>query len=179
MDKIASRYAEALVAIAQDEQRLDAFKAQAKVLYKIFRENPDYVELFSKPQLSLTEKHGLLDSVLSQQIDPYWLNLLKLLVDKRRSQLLVTVTLDFIHLANAAQGIEEGTVYSVYPLAEADLAALEATYSTQRNTKVEFINKLDPTLISGLRIRFNESVIDLSLSAQLDALRDTLREGRS
>mgnify|MGYP001810154487 CR=1 FL=1 len=179
MDKIASRYAEALVAIAQDEKRLDVFKAQAKALYKAFRENPDYVGLFSKPQLSLSEKHELLDSVLSQRIDPYWLNLLKLLVDKRRGNLMEAVILDFIHLANAAQGIEEGTVYSVYPLTETDLASLEASYSAQRNSKVELLNKLDPTLISGLRIRFNESVIDLSLSAQLDALRDTLREGRS
>ena len=179
MDKIASRYAEALVAIAQDEKRLDVFKAQAKALYNVFRENPDYVGLFSKPQLSIAEKHELLDSVLGQRIDPYWLNLLKLLVDKRRGHLMEAVTLDFIHLANAASGIEEGTVYSVYPLAEADLTALEASYSAQRKTQVELLNRLDPTLISGIRIRFNESVIDLSLSAQLDALRDTLREGRS
>ena len=179
MDKIASRYAEALVAIAQDVNRLDAFKAQAKALYKVFRENPDYVGLFSKPQLSIAEKRELLDSVLAQHVDPYWLNLLKLLVEKRRSNLLEAVTLDFIHLANVAQGIEEGIVYSVYPLSDADLKELEATYSAQRKTTVEFLNKIDPTLISGIKIRFNESVIDLSLSAQLDALRGTLREGRS
>lgn len=179
MNKIASRYAEALVAIAQDVSRLDEFKAQAKALYKVFRENPDYVGLFSKPQLSIVEKRELLDDVLGQRIDPYWLNLLKLLVEKRRGNLLETVTLDFIHLANVAQGIEEGIVFSVYPLSDADMSDLETTYSDQRKTKVEFLNKLDPTLISGIRIRFNESVIDLSLSAQLDALRDTLREGRS
>jgi F-type H+-transporting ATPase subunit delta len=179
MNKIASRYAEALVAIALDVKRLDEFKAQAKVLYKVFRENPDYVGLFSKPQLSIAEKRELLDSVLAKQIDPYWLNLLKLLVEKRRSNLLEAVTLDFIHLANVAQGIEEGIVYSVYPLSDADLKDLEVTYSAQRKTTVEFLNKIDLTLISGIKIRFNESVIDLSLSAQLDALRGTLREGRS
>lgn len=179
MDKIASRYAEALVAIAQDNHRLAEFKAQAKMLHKVFRENPDYVGLFSKPQLSLAEKHDLLDGVLGKRVDLYWLNLLKLLVEKRRGNLLEAVTLDFIHLANAAQGIEEGIVYSVYPLSDADLSALEATYSAQRKTTVELLNKLDSTLISGIRIRFNESVIDLSLSAQLDALRGTLREGRS
>lgn len=179
MNKIASRYAEALVAIAQEVSRLDEFKAQAKALYKVLRENPDYVGLFSKPQLSLVEKHELLNDVLGQRIDPYWLNLLKLLVEKRRGNLLEAVTLDFIHLANVAQGIEEGIVFSVYPLSDADMHDLETTYSDQRKTKVEFLNKLDPTLISGIRIRFNESVIDLSLSAQLDALRGTLREGRS
>jgi F-type H+-transporting ATPase subunit delta len=179
MNKIASRYAEALVAIAQDVSRLDEFKAQAKVLHRVFRENPDYVGLFSKPQLSIAEKRALLDSVLAKHIDPYWLNLLKLLVEKRRGNLLEAVALDFIHLANVAQGVEEGIVYSVYPLSTDDLANLESTYSAQRQTSVEFLNKLDPTLISGIRIRFNESVIDLSLSAQLDALRDTLREGRS
>jgi F-type H+-transporting ATPase subunit delta len=179
MDKIASRYAEALVAIARDVNRLDDFKTQAKALYQVFREHPDFVGLFSKPQVSLAEKHELLDSVLGQRIDPYWLNLLKLLVDKRRGNLMEAVTLDFIHLANQAQGIEEGTVYSVYPLSEADIRQLEAKYSALRKSRIELLNKLDPTLISGIRIRFNESVIDLSLSAQLDALRDTLREGRS
>lgn len=179
MDKIASRYAEALVAIARDVNRLDEFKSQAKGLYQLFRDHPEYVGLFSKPQLSLAEKKDLLDSVLANRIDPYWLNLLKIMVEKRRGSLLEAVALDFIHLANAASGIEEGIVYSVHPLSPADLAQLEATYSAQRHSKVELINKSDPTLISGIKIRFNESVIDLSLSAQLEALRDTLREGRS
>jgi len=89
------------------------------------------------------------------------------------------ILMDFVHLVNQNQSIEEGIVYSIRPLPESDLTQLETELSLKHKVKVELVNKIDLSLISGLKIKFKESVIDASLSYQLESLRETLREGRS
>lgn len=179
MDKVSSRYAEALLDIALSTHQLMPFKAQAKALRQAFKDNPDFVDLFGKTQLSMDEKKALIKSVLSGKADPMILNLFYLMIDKHRMGLAVDVLEDFIHLVNQKLAIEEGIVYSIRPLSKEDLEALEKQLSLKHYKTVELTNKLDPSLISGLKIKFNESVIDASLSAKLEALRETLREGRS
>lgn len=179
MDKVSSRYAEALLDIAAQTNHLIQFKDQAKVLRKAFKDNPEYGALFEKTQLSSDEKKALIQSVFGSQVDPMMINLFYLLVDKHRMMLAEQIMDDFIHMANGKLGIEEGIVYSIRPLSDADMKALEKQLSLKHNVTVELMNRIDLNLISGLKINFKESVIDASLSAQLEALRETLREGRS
>lgn len=179
MDKVSSRYAEALLDIALSTHQVMPFKAQAKAIGKALKDNPDFVALFNKTQLSSDEKKALITSVFKGKADPMILNLFYLMVDKHRMGLAVAVLEDFVHMANKKLAIEEGIVYSIRPLSKEDLEALEKQLSHKHNVTVELTNKLDPELISGLKIKFKESVIDASLSAKLEALRETLREGRS
>ncbi len=179
MNKVSARYAEALLEIAIQVKRLDEFKAQAKMVSRLLSENPKFIELFEKTQLSSSEKKALIQTVFGSQLDEMLINLMCLLIDKRRVRMMPLILTDFVHLVNLNQSIEEGIVYSIRILPESDIQALEEQLSLKHNVKVELINKIDPGLISGLKIKFQESVIDASLSYQLESLRETLREGRS
>jgi len=179
MNKVSSRYAQALCDIATQLNRLEEFKAQAKMINKVFIENPEFSPLFEKTQISSDEKKALIQSVFGSQVDPMLINLMCLLIDKKRIRLIENIFLDFIHLVNLSRSIEEGIVYSIRPLSDSDMKQLETQLSLKHHVSVELINKIDPSLISGLKIKFKESVIDASLSFQLESLRETLREGRS
>jgi len=179
MDKVSSRYAQALVEIAKTQHHLTAFKTQAQVIGSAFKDNPDFGVLFEKTQISGDEKKALIQSVFAGKVDPMLINLMCLLIDKRRIILISAIMDDFVHMVNQKLAIEEGIVYSIRPLSQTDLKALEKQLSLKHNMTVELVNKIDLSLISGLKIKFKESVIDASLSAKLEALRETLREGRS
>lgn len=179
MDKVSSRYAEALLSIATQQNCLDEFKAQAKLIGAVFKDYPDFSQLFDKTQISSDEKKDLLQEVFGSKVDALMINLLSLLIDKKRIRMTEQIMNDFIHLVNVSRSIEEGVVYSIRPLSQNDLKQLETQLSLKHKVTVELINKIDTSLISGLKIKFKESVIDASLSAQLEALRETLREGRS
>lgn len=179
MDKVSSRYAEALLSIAIQMNRLDDFKRQAKVIGKNFKENPEYADLFDKTQISANEKKALVQSVFGTSVDEMMINMMYLLIDKKRMRMVDLIMTDFVHLVNQTQSIQEGIVYSIRPLPESDMLELESQLSAKHNVKVELVNKIDTTLLSGLKIKFKESIIDASLSFKLEALRETLREGRS
>jgi F-type H+-transporting ATPase subunit delta len=179
MNKVSARYAEALLEIAIQKKRLNEFKAQAKMVSRLLNENPKFTQLFEKTQLSSVEKKTMLQTVFGSQIDEMLINLMCLLIDKKRVRMMPMILMDFVHLVNQNQSIEEGIVYSIRPLPESDITQLETELSLKHNVKVELVNKIDLSLISGLKIKFKESVIDASLSYQLESLRETLREGRS
>jgi len=179
MDKVASRYAEALLEIAGSTYSYAAYKQQAKVVSQAFKDNPEFGVLFQKTQISNDEKKALIQSVFAKKIDPMMVNLLCLLVDKKRMILVTDIMDELVHMANQKLAIEEGIVYSIRPLSALDMKDLEKQLSLKHQVTVELVNKIDLSLISGLKIKFKESIIDASLSAQLEALRETLREGRS
>jgi F-type H+-transporting ATPase subunit delta len=179
MDKVSSRYAEALLEIAGMTFSYAAYKQQAKVVSQVFKDNPEFGLLFQKIQISNDEKKALIQSVFGKKIDPMMINLMCLLVDKHRMGLVSEIMDDLIHMANKKLAIEEGIVYSIRPLPDSDIKALEKQLSLKHHVTVELTNKIDMSLISGLKIKFKESVIDASLSAKLEGLRETLREGRS
>jgi F-type H+-transporting ATPase subunit delta len=179
MDKVSSRYAEAILEIAGMTYSYAAYKQQAKVISKVFKDNPEFGALFQKTQISNDEKKALIQSVFDKKIDPMMINLMCLLIDKHRMTLVAEIMDDLVHMANKKLAIEEGIVYSIRPLPDSDIKALEKQLSLKHNVSVELINKIDMSLISGLKIKFKESVIDASLSAKLEGLRETLREGRS
>ena len=56
---------------------------------------------------------------------------------------------------------------------------LEDSLSLKQKQTVSIINRIDPTLISGIKIRFEDKVIDGSMKSRIQNLRSVLREGRS
>ncbi len=179
MDKIASRYAQALLDLGLETQLELQFKTELKQIEKIIIDNPTFIDLFAKTQISNAEMKEMIDGLFKSKVNLYILNLFYLLLDKHRFYLLDEICREYRHSVNKVLQIEEALVYSVYPLKDNDIKALEKELSLKHAMHVECENRLDPTLIGGIKIVFNESVIDGSLKAKLDDLKQSLHEERS
>jgi len=79
--------------------------------------------------------------------------------------------------ANAHLGIEEGVAESAKPLTAGELSSLEAVLSKKRGTEVKLLNRIDPSLIGGVRCRLGDTLYDASLLGKLEGLRLTLLKG--
>jgi F-type H+-transporting ATPase subunit delta len=112
-------------------------------------------------------------------IHPLLLITFYLLVDKNRILILPYLTKEYRHIHNQSFKIIEAVAYSVSPLSEKELSELEASLSDREKQSVSLVNKIDPTLISGIKIRFEDKVIDGSMKARIENMRAVLREGRS
>ena len=67
----------------------------------------------------------------------------------------------------------------ISPLTKEEIKELESSLSLKQKQTVSIINRIDPTLISGIKIRFDDKVIDGSMKSRIENLRSVLREGRS
>jgi len=70
--------------------------------------------------------------------------------------------------------ITSGVVYSVYLLSEALLKELESALSEKYECVIELENRIDPSLIHGIKVEIDNFVLDDSTKAKLASLKEQL-----
>ncbi len=91
---------------------------------------------------------------------------LDLLIDKKRTKNTVEILRQFISLENAERGVAEGIVYSARRLAQDDLARIAEAMKKRQGQNLELINRVDPRLISGIKVVIGNEVIDGSMKSK-------------
>lgn len=178
MDEIAVRYAGSLLSIAKSENALEHYKQAMQDLWAKCEENPELPELLMNAFLSKTERRAIIDRLISNPEAPSFASFIKLLLDNNRLPSLRHIAGEFILLANIEMGIEEGTVYSTYPLDAKVIDEIATSLAHKRGTKLTLTNKVDETLLGGIKIVVPGNIYDGSVSNQIDALTRQLLKGQ-
>jgi len=176
MDKTSAIYATAIFDLAESQGKEDVWHDQIESLNAAWQATPEILRFFVRTQISKTEKKELLRQSLTK-IEPMLVNALCLLVDKDRMSSFSDIARDFRHLYNEKHNINEGTVYSVRPLDKTEIETLNREFSKRNQQTVRFENRIDPTLISGIKILLDDKIMDGSMKARISNLRTELIKG--
>jgi F-type H+-transporting ATPase subunit delta len=131
------------------------------------------LRLFLKsPIVKKEQKKSALEKIFEKRIGELSANLLKLLSDKSREALLEDITLHFVDLYNEHSGIIEVEVTSATELGDAQLASLIKKLETVTGKKILANRSVDTTLIGGLTVRIDDTVIDGSVKFKLNELKE-------
>lgn len=178
-EAVAKRYAAALFAIALELGRVEEFDAQAQFLEQVWEEEA-VREFLSSPKVSPAEKKRIVQNQLSSHLDPLVLNLIKLLIDKKRVSFLPDVMRYFDVLTDRHRGVEEVTIVSAVALSEAQREALLREvrhFSTYDQLRVT--TEVDQGVIGGVKVRLGENlVLDGTVSSRLSEMRERLYKYR-
>ena len=82
----------------------------------------------------------------------------------------------FQSLVDEAKGRRQGIVYSSTPLSEKQIKELEQAFQKRNGYEVRLKNKVDETLLGGLKVALDGKVYDGSLKAKLLELQKTLKK---
>lgn len=179
MESVSSRYATALFELAREKQCTDNWQEQMRFVKSVFVQNKEYLAFFSHYRITKEEKRDVIRKVFENKVDRDLLNFLLLLLDKRRIGNIVGIASGFNTLCNEAKNISEGIVYSVSELSKEDKEKIEEAVGTRLGLKLDLSNKLDPNLISGIKVVVGDNVIDGSMQNRLYSLRsELLKESR-
>lgn len=171
---VAKRYALALFQIAQQQQLLDQFESEIRVVQQVFADQPDFFAVLTHPKLSLEKKKALIKETFAALSAPVQ-NTLLLLLDRHRIGIVEELADEFIALANEARGVAEATVYSARPLSEEEKQALADVFAKKvGKTTLHIDNIVDPALIGGVKLRIGNRIYDGSVSGKLERLKRQL-----
>lgn len=173
MNEIASRYGLALHSIASDRNELLEMQNECKELKKVLLENPSFITLLGNSFITVEEREEIIDKTL-KAFDKDIVSLIKLLIRNGRSRYIIDVLDEFNSLCNHSRGVDEGLVYSVDPLDEKLLHKLENKISKLENVEIELINKIDPTIIGGIKVVIHGKIYDGSIKNQLENMKNDL-----
>ena len=83
MTTAARLYGQSLYDLAAQEGLTDEILYEMETVDAIFKENPDYIALLLEPSVKRKERLGLVEEAFRDQIHPYLMNFVMILIEKR------------------------------------------------------------------------------------------------
>lgn len=175
--EVAERYAAGLFELAKENGTVEQKRKQAQDLLVVTRENDDLKIFLRAVKVTKDEKKAFLENLFKESLDEDMIRFLKLLVDKDRAMEMNEILKQFIFLTAGELGIEEAIVYSARKLSEEDLTRIKEALEKKRNKTILLSNKIDPSLIAGIKVKVGNTVTDISTKYQIESLKQSLLKG--
>ena len=166
--EIAEPYAQALMSLAQQDNLTEQFGNDCRELETLMEESTEFSDFVANPIIDAEDKKAVLHRVMGDNANPYFVNFLMLLVDKRRIVFLKDIVAQFSALLRKLNNIVLAEVISAQDLNDGQKQALvERVKNITEASDVELKITVDPELIGGVIIKVGSKVIDASVRGQL------------
>ena len=171
---IARPYAEAVFKLADAQGKLAEWSAVLANIAAVAGDERIRAAI-GDPNLSAAKIAGLFISILSGKLSGDAENLVRVLAENGRLDVLAEVRTQYETLRNEREGVVEAEVHTAFDLDAAQLADLVARLEKKTGRKVKASVHVDKNLIAGVKVVLGDKVIDGSARAQLGALESALK----
>jgi F-type H+-transporting ATPase subunit delta len=171
---IARPYAEAVFRLADGAGQLAEWSAALANLAAVSADERVRAAA-GDPNHSAAKVAGLFISVLAGRLSGDAENLVRVLAENGRLEVLGEIRAQYESLKNEREGVVEAEVVSAFELDAAQLADLVARLEKKTGRKVKARVSVDQALIGGVKLVLGDKVIDGSARAQLGALETALK----
>ncbi len=171
---IAKQYAQALFSLAQEQQQLDNMYQDLQLLLKQMDSEASFYLFMKHPNITKNDKKQVLETVWKDQVQPYVLNLLKLLVDKHRFSYIKEIIQCFFTLYREEKNIIVANVMSAKALSDEELSSIVKMLEKKFSKEIELKYHIQQDLLAGVKIVVNGDVMDNTLQRRLQNLRKAL-----
>jgi len=159
---VARPYAEAAFKTAVERNELGAI-SEALALVAAIAADPQMRSALGNPKVSAQQKKDLFLAVAGARLGEPVQNLVSMLVDNHRAQLLPSISEQFEELKRGRENVLRALITSARPLDEAQKAELVQALERQYGKKVEAELVVDPELLGGARVQVGDQVIHASV----------------
>lgn len=168
-------YATALFEAAGDAGLQEQIREESHSILDVFQAEPDFHRFFCTPGIPADEKKDVLINVLGGRISSELLNFMCILVDKGRVRHFEKMIRAYDALLDQANGLVAGEVLSAVPLSDDQIKRLEEQTGKLIGENVQLENRVDKSLIGGVRVQVAGKIFDASLKRKLEDMRSRMQ----
>ena len=166
---VARPYAEAAFKLSLESASLAKWSDMLALIEAVVHDE-DVAVRIGDPNVDDHALESLILGALGERLDGQARNLVQLLIQNARLELVPHIRSNFEQLRREHEGVLEAKIVSALPiddaLAKQLVSALEKKYGRKVSAEVE----VDPELIGGARITVGDKVIDATVRGRLDAM---------
>lgn len=168
-------YARNLMELANQEGSVDDCYREIKSINEELNRNEELAKYITSSEYSSAQKKRKLQEVFHNELDDSILYGLFLTIDSiPRKHMEIELIREFLTCYYQARGMILGTAYSARELTPLELRNLEVAFTVQLEHSIKLENKIDPSLIGGVKVVINEKVWDGTYKAKIEELRTSL-----
>lgn len=166
--EVVEPYAEALMSLAKEKSIADEVGEDVRSLASLLKESAELNLFFASPMVKAEEKKAVIKSIAGEQINPFLLSFLLLLVDRGRISFIEGILAKYLEILRQLNNTVLAEITSAVRLYEGESEKLVEKVKTLTGANaVEMETKIDPDIIGGVIIKVGSQVYDASLRGQL------------
>ena len=170
-ERLATRYAAALLEFAEEQNRLQEVYDDMLGLDKLIRDNREFKVFLKSPIIKEHRKVQILRKILKGQISELTEKFIELLVKNSREVYLHEVVGNFVRLYDLKKDIKTAYITTAKPLDKENLEKLRTITAKIKADKVKIVQKVDESLIGGFKLNVDDYQIDASIASKLNELK--------
>lgn len=168
------RYAQVLLEVAIELNKVDKFEEELKWIDSVLENNADLFLILKNPLIQPEKKKELIDKIFSQHINLKLKNFFYLLIDKRRVEILEWIYKEYLLKVDEYRGEVEAEVQAAIELSTQTVEDIKKALESKVNKTVKIETKIRPEIIGGLVVLIGSSIIDRSIKGRLKVMREKL-----
>jgi F-type H+-transporting ATPase subunit delta len=176
--RVAKRYAKALLSLGQEDGKYQQYGKELAVFSGFFATNKEFREVIANPAFAVEDRKRILNIILGK--GSYYdivKNFLNLLLDKNRIDAIQEISSYYESLTDEVAQIARVEVVTPRPLREDARQRLEKALEEMTSKKIRMEILEDKSLLGGLVVKIGDLVLDGSIKAQLEGLKESLGRG--
>jgi F-type H+-transporting ATPase subunit delta len=172
--QVAARYGKSLLQLATESKSEDRVFQEMISLGELVAESDDLKSLLQSPIIKANDKKAILAKVL-KDFSSLTNKFVALLVDKGRENSLSPISQNYIQRYREMKGMAIATVRSAVKLDDKTLSKVEKYLKSMLGKEdIDLTNEIDPDVLGGMVIQFEDKVLDLSVARELKEYRKEL-----
>lgn len=176
ISQVASRYAEALFQLAEEENQLSQIYSEIEDLNKLILDNTNLYDVLRSPFIGKDEKLSIADQLFTDKLSKNARNFLMVLIENSRTTELDSIVKSYKQMLDIKNNVAEGKVITAIALSPDKLVELEGKLSAKYNKTIKLTNEIDERILGGALVKIGNEEIDGSLKSRLEGIKDTLSQ---
>ncbi|MDA0729362.1 MAG: ATP synthase F1 subunit delta [Bacteroidetes bacterium] len=174
--RVASRYAKALLSLAEERGQLNEVAEDLATLDQVVAENRELELMLQSPLVKADKKQAVLDAVFGSQISDLTKAYLRILIQKGREGLIKDLTHEGNNQLRVMRNIQVATVTTAVPLDASLREKILTQVSKVHQGEIELTEHVDADILGGYILQIGDRMIDASVKRQIRTLGRELTE---
>jgi F-type H+-transporting ATPase subunit delta len=175
--RVARRYAEAALELAEEQKQGERVAADLEVIQKAMKDTREFVAFLKSPVVPKEKKRTVLTETFRAKLSPFSFSFLNLILDKGREDVLGDIITEYFRLRDERLGIVTLEVRAATELTSGQQQSIVKRFEEITRKKIRVAFSIDKQLKGGFVARVGDTVYDGSVQRQLELLRERFAEG--
>ena len=173
--RISRRYAKALFSLGQEDGNFEQYGRELMEFASFCQDHRDFKRVIANPIFAVEDRKKILQTVLGKSSFADMVkNFLNLLLDKGRIGAIEDMAAYYSGLTDEVSDIARAEIITARPLKEEALGRIESALEDLTSKKIRSEVREDQDLIGGVVVKIGDLVLDGSVKAQLEGLKESI-----
>ncbi len=178
ISKVAKRYAKALLDVGREDGNYDRYGKELRQFADLCVSNKEFLAILSSPVFSLDERMKILNEILDKaDFSETVKNFLRVLLERKRINRVVEIAEYYSMLRDELLGIARAKIITARPISKKTFNRLIKALEKFTSKKIEAETEIDESIIGGVIVKIGNLILDGSITAQLEGLKESIKRG--